>query len=136
MEEPVTLDEVIMDWASKQSSRTYFKAGRAPQTLQDMIMLALGAMPPPMAMAHALRRCGFTRYNPHKGKRTNSTYAWIAPEVVDREGLLRSFAGFKCVKCGTITRDNRPDGYRFRCVDCGHTETAEQSLARLRTPEQ
>ena len=126
----MNLDSIIKAWSDKQSSRVIIaKPGKVPQSLRDAIIKGIGAMPTPMMISHAMRRCGYT-------KQDDKRPGWVSPPSDAREGLLSSFNGLKCPSCGTITRDNRPDGYRFRCVDCGYTETAEQSLARLRTPEQ
>lgn len=43
--------------------RHIFKARKPPQSLQDALILAHGALPPTRMLAAALKRCGFTRYN-------------------------------------------------------------------------
>ena len=132
----MTIDEIVKDWLKRQDTRIIFKAKNPPQSLKDAFMLAHGVVPNAKMLSWSLKRCGFTRYNASDRPRSGNRYSWLSPPSKSREDLLRVFTGLKCPSCGTISQMNRPDGYRFRCVDCGYTETAEQSLARLRTPEQ
>lgn len=126
------LDEVIIAWAKAQHVRHIFKARKPPQSLQDALILAHGALPPTRMLAAALKRCGFTRYNGSSRPRSFNCYHWLSPHNPDQAELLMSFRALTCPACGTASQRNRPDGYRFACIDCGHAESSEESLARLR----
>jgi len=130
------LDDLINAWVKSQDQpRVFFKASNVPQSLRDRIVLVMGAMPTPKMIAASLRRCGFTKFNANIGGR-NRIIEWLSPPIETREGLLMSVRGVTCPKCKEITIANRPDRYRFHCIECGHAETAEQSLARLRAEDE